>query len=99
MKDQSQFQGPFKSSSSRRTFLARTVSAAVGLSIVPRHVLGGRGFVPPSEKINTAFVGVGSQGLRVMLSFLRQPDLQAVSVCDPNKGSNMVPTVGEAGHD
>src|SRR5437773_1181975 len=91
MKDQSQFQGPFKSSSSRRTFLARTVSAAVGLSIVPRHVLGGRGFVPPSEKINTAFVGVGSQGLRVMLSFLRQPDVQAVSVCDPNKGSSDYP--------
>src|SRR5207247_2081744 len=60
---------------------------AAAFTIVPRHVLGGGGNVPPSEKINIAFVGVGSQGLRVMLSFLKNPDVQAVSVCDPNKGS------------
>ena len=71
---------------SRRKFLAAS-SAAAAFTIVPRHVLGGGGNVPPSEKINIAFVGVGSQGLRVMLSFLKNPDVQAVSVCDPNKGS------------
>jgi predicted dehydrogenase len=55
--------------------------------IVPRHVLGGAGYVPPSDKINIAFIGVGSQGLRVMLDFLREPDVQAVAVCDPNQAS------------
>jgi predicted dehydrogenase len=49
--------------------------------------LGGSGYVPPSGKINIAFIGVGSQGLRVMLSFLRHEDVQAVAVCDPNKSS------------
>lgn len=38
-----------------------------------------------------AFIGVGSQGLRVMLSFLKHPDVQAVAVCDPNKGSGDYP--------
>jgi predicted dehydrogenase len=70
---------------SRRKFLAQTAAAAVGLSIVPRRVLGGAGYVPPSDKVNIAFIGVGAQGLRVMLHFLREPDVQGVAVCDPNK--------------
>jgi predicted dehydrogenase len=77
----------FNDSVSRRNFLKKTAAAAMGFSIVPRWVLGGAGYIPPSEKVNIAFVGVGSQGLRVMLRFLRQPDVQAVAVCDPNKMS------------
>src|SRR5215475_3222732 len=72
---------------SRRDFLARSASAAVAFSIVPRHVLGGSGYVPPSDKVNMAFIGVGAQGLRVMLRFLREPDVQGVAVCDANQGS------------
>jgi predicted dehydrogenase len=76
---------------SRRKFLAQTGSAALGFSIVPRYVLGGPGYVPPSDKVNIAFIGVGSQGLRVMLRFLRQPDVQGIAVCDPNKTSANYP--------
>lgn len=73
----------------RRDFLTQSAAAAVGFSIVPRHVLGGAGFVPPSDKVNIAFIGVGAQGLRVMLRFLREPDVQGVAVCDVNKsGAN-----------
>src|SRR5260370_28792913 len=72
---------------SRRKFLGQAATAAIGFSIVPRRVLGGPGFVPPSDKVNIAFIGVGSQGLRVMLRFLREPDVQGVAVCDPNKSS------------
>jgi predicted dehydrogenase len=70
---------------SRRNFLAQTATAALGFSIVPRNVLGGAGYVPPNDKVNVAFIGVGSQGLRVMLRFLRQPDVQGIAVCDPSK--------------
>ncbi len=72
---------------SRRQFLGQTAAAAIGLTIVPRRVLGGTGYVPPSDKVNIAFIGVGSQGLRVMLRFLREADVQGVAVCDPNKSS------------
>ena len=72
---------------SRREFLGQTAAAAIGFTIVPRRVLGGAGYVPPSDKVNIAFIGVGSQGLRVMLRFLREPDVQGVAVCDPNKSS------------
>src|SRR6266404_389527 len=74
---------------SRRKFLGQAATAAIGLSIIPRRVLGGAGYVAPSDKVNIAFIGVGSQGLRVMLRFLGQPDVHGVAVCDPNKtGAN-----------
>ncbi len=74
-------------SATRRKFLAQSATLAAGLTIVPRHVLGGVGFIPPSDKVNLGFVGVGSQGLRVMLHFLREADVQGVAVCDVNKSS------------
>ena len=44
---------------SRRQFVA---GATVGaLTIVPRHVLGGVGFTPPSDKLNIACIGAGGQ--------------------------------------
>ena len=78
----------------RRTFLG-TTAAAAAFTIAPRYVLGGAGNVAPSGKLNTAFIGVGSQGLRVMVEFLKHPDVQAVSVCDPNKGSADFPQWGQ----
>jgi predicted dehydrogenase len=78
-----------KSPVSRRKFLAQGAAAAIGVSIVPRRVLGGAGYVPPSDKVNIAFIGVGAQGLRVMLHFLKEPDVQGVAVCDVNRtGAN-----------
>src|SRR5207247_9758788 len=54
-------------------------------AIGPRQVLGGQGFVAPSEKITVAYIGCGTQGLREMLSMLTMPEVQVVAVCDPVK--------------
>jgi predicted dehydrogenase len=78
----------------RRKFLKGAATTVAGFTIVPRHVLGGPGYVPPSDKVNIAFIGVGAQGLRVMLEFLKQPDVQGVAVCDVNKGSDDYPQWG-----
>ncbi len=43
---------------SRRTLLGGRVAAAAFM-IVPRHVLGGAGYTPPSEKLNIAGIGIG----------------------------------------
>jgi hypothetical protein len=69
---------------SRRKFLG-TAAGVAAFTIVPRHVLGGVGAVAPSEKITLALVGAGTQGLREMSSLLSIPEIQVVSVCDPNK--------------
>jgi predicted dehydrogenase len=54
---------------SRRTFLEDAGKVGLGAAfaghlptIVPRHVLGGKGFTAPSELLNIAVVGVGGQG-------------------------------------
>ena len=73
---------------SRRDFLRGAGSSAAALTIVPRRVLGGPGYVAPSDKITIACIGVGAQGTRVMMDFLKQPDVQIVAVCDVNKESN-----------
>ncbi len=71
----------------RREFLAAASTAAVTFTVVPRHVLGGPGHVPPSEQINVAYIGAGTQGIRQLLRALPKEDLKIVSVCDPNTDS------------
>ncbi|TDB66036.1 Gfo/Idh/MocA family protein [Arundinibacter roseus] len=47
-------------SDNRRQFLKTGAAAAAGIFIVPRHVLG-KGYVPPSDKLNIAAVGCGGK--------------------------------------
>ena len=47
---------------SRRKFLGAAATTAA-FTIVPRHVLGGPGYTPPSEMLNVAGVGVGGMGV------------------------------------
>lgn len=47
---------------SRRDFMSLSTRAAFGAMIVPRHVLGGPGWQPPSDTLNIAVVGAGGMG-------------------------------------
>ena len=47
---------------SRRNFIRNTATAMAGFYIVPRHVLGGRGYIAPSDKLNLAGIGIGGKG-------------------------------------
>ena len=69
----------------RRRFLEKAAGAAAAFTILPRHVLGGPQFVAPSDKINLAYIGVGTQGIRELMELLPSDDVQVVAVCDPNK--------------
>src|ERR1044071_9977987 len=73
---------------SRRKFMVSGGAAAAAITLVPRHVLGGPGFVAPSEKITLAQIGCGTQGLREMPALLSMPQVQIVAVCDPVKESH-----------
>ena len=46
----------------RRTFLAATGGLALNFMVVPRHVLGGPGFIAPSERVNVGGIGAGGMG-------------------------------------
>ena len=67
----------------RRSFVGGVTSAAIGLTVVPAHVLGGSKHVPPSDKINVAYIGAGTQGLRELPALLQLPEVQVTAVCDP----------------
>ncbi len=47
---------------SRRDMLKLTATAALGFTIVPRHVLGGPGYTPPSETLTRGIIGCGTMG-------------------------------------
>ena len=67
---------------SRRAF----AGAAASFLIVPRHVLGAP-FIPPSDRITLATIGLGRQGMAITMEILARPDVQVVAVCDVNRGS------------
>jgi hypothetical protein len=69
----------------RRKFLETASVSAAGFTILPRHVLGGTGFMPPSDKITLAHIGTGTQGLRELPRLMANPEIQIVAVCDPSK--------------
>ena len=64
----------------------RAFTGAAAFTIVPRHVLGAP-FVPPSDKITLASIGLGRQGQAVTMGLLARPEIQVVAVCDCNRGS------------
>ena len=74
-----------KNSMDRRKFIGSAVATAATFTVVPRYVLGGAGYTPPSDKITVANIGCGTQGLREMPGLLQDPDIQVVAVCDVNK--------------
>ncbi len=51
-----------KNNFSRRKFISSTAAVAAGITIVPRHVLGGVGYTAPSDALNIAGIGVGGMG-------------------------------------
>jgi predicted dehydrogenase len=64
---------------SRREFIGGAALAAAAFTIVPRHVLGGPGSNPPSEKLNIAGIGVGGRGAAVLEGVESQ---NIVALCD-----------------
>lgn len=66
--------------------MATTTTSVAAFTIVPRRVLG-KGYVPPSDRINVANIGCGTQGLREMPGLLENDQIQVTAVCDVNKYS------------
>jgi hypothetical protein len=68
---------------SRREFVQKSAVALAGISIVPRHVLGGVGYKAPSDTLNIAGIGVGGMGF-ANLKNLESENI--VALCDVDWG-------------
>ncbi len=68
----------------RRQF-AKSVAAGAAFAIVPRRVLGGPKYVPPSDTINVAIIGCGGQGRVNTQALMGYKDVKIVAVADPRE--------------
>jgi predicted dehydrogenase len=71
-----------KHSKSRRNFLRNSALAAAGVMIVPRHVLGGKGFRAPSDTLYIASVGIGGKGESDIDGFFKSQKAKIAFLCD-----------------
>lgn len=72
---------------SRRKFIRQTVAATAAASvftIIPRQVLG-KGFIPPSDKVNLGFIGTGKLIHELLPRFAELPDVMILAGCDVDK--------------
>ncbi len=67
-----------KIQTSRRRFLKGALIAGAGFTIIPRHVLGGNGFLPPSDQLTKAIIGVGGMGR----GHIPYEGTRVVAICD-----------------
>lgn len=66
---------------SRRDFIKKTAVGVAAFSIVPRYVLGGQGFIAPSDKLTKAVIGVGGMGR----GHFGYEGTQVVAICDVDR--------------
>ena len=66
----------------RRNFLSQTTMAAAAITIVPRSVLGGKGYIAPSDRINLGYIGVGRQSLGLLESINGCKETIVIAACD-----------------
>ncbi|MEO6905679.1 MAG: Gfo/Idh/MocA family oxidoreductase, partial [Ginsengibacter sp.] len=73
-----------KKTITRGEFIKNTAITAAAFSIVPRHVMGGKGFTAPSDKLYIAAVGCGGEGANDIAHYASAPKKNAVIafLCD-----------------
>lgn len=84
---------------SRRAFLETTAKAGAAASlplIVPRHVLGGTGYQPPSDTVQVAGIGVGGVGGGNVQAVAESENIVAFADIDHNYASDTFEKYPEA---
>jgi predicted dehydrogenase len=66
----------------RRNFIKNAALAGAAFTIVPRFVLGGKGFIPPSDTVYIAGIGVGGKGESDLTGVAKNPNAKVVFLCD-----------------
>jgi len=69
-------------SPTRRDFIKTGSTALAGIMIVPRFVLGGKGFIAPSDRLIVAGVGAGGKGQSDIANFAKTGKAEIAFLCD-----------------
>src|SRR5688500_7491393 len=70
------------SNSSRSKFIKDVTLAGAAFTIVPRFDLGGNGYVPPSELVHIACIGVCCEGTSELTGVAKNSNARVVFLCD-----------------
>ena len=76
----------------RRDFLRKSAAAALALTVVPRHVMGGTGYTAPSDQLTKGIIGVGGMGR----GHIEYEGTRLLAVCDVDK-LHMEQAIAQAG--
>jgi predicted dehydrogenase len=66
----------------RRNFIGKTAASAVAVTVIPRHVLGGNGFVAANDRVNLGYIGNGKQIYTLLDGIGGCKETVAVAACD-----------------
>lgn len=79
-----------ENSMNRRDFVGKAAAVLAGITILPRHVLGGTRpdgskYIAPSDVISLGFIGTGKQGRGLATSFLSTNEARIVAIAEVYK--------------
>lgn len=66
----------------RRAFIKTAAIASAAFMILPRHVLGGKGFTAPSDRLIVAGIGAGGKGASDIAAFAKSGKADIGFLCD-----------------
>jgi len=66
----------------RRNFIGKAVVGAAAVTVIPRHVMGGKGFIAANDKLNLGYIGTGKQIYTLLPSIGACKETVAVAASD-----------------
>src|SRR5690554_4710578 len=66
----------------RRNFIGKAAAGAAAVTIIPRHVMGGKGFVAANDRINLGYIGTGKQVPTLLNGIGNCKETVVVAACD-----------------
>ncbi len=66
----------------RRAFIGKAAAGAAAVTIIPRHVMGGSGFVAANDRVNLGYIGTGKQIHGLLNNIGACRGTVAVAACD-----------------
>lgn len=70
----------------RRNFIGKAAAGAAAVTIIPRHVMGGKGFVAANDRINLGYIGTGKQVYTLLNGIGGCKETAVLAACDVFKG-------------
>ena len=66
----------------RRKFIAQAAAGAAAFTVIPRSVLGGKGYIAANDRVNLGYIGVGKQSYTLLESIGKCNETVVVAASD-----------------